>query len=322
MRQSRLFVELAARKNVLGIEQLILGCASMLGHTERARATAALANAMRLGIRQFDVARSYGYGQAERLLGDFFAANRSEVRITSKYGIAPASGLRANAIRILRGGVGGLRHLRFFPGSNARDANSEFWSAAEILKGLEQSLRELRTDYLDEFLLHSPPTELAQRDEVFRTLDIAQRNGKVRKIGVCTDATSALAFLNRVQTAQISFNLQHAPMPPRLHAFPKSIHHIFGGRGGVAHMAQRLKETRVNNPELDGAFFDAPELLSEAILRVSLRAAGAQSAVVSMHDAKHQMRNVNAFVNPTLSDQLIDDLANALVCRVAAARLV
>jgi predicted oxidoreductase len=332
VRQSGLFVELASPQPVVqekyappatsqnvGIEQLILGCASMLGYTDRASAMAALANAMRLGIRQFDVARSYGYGQAERLLGDFFAAHRAEVRITSKYGIAPASGMRANAIRVLRGRMGGLRHLRFFRGANARDANGTFWSPSEILKGLEQSLRELRTDYLDEFLLHSPPAELADRDEVFRALDTAQRNGKVVKFGVCTDAQTALAFLSRVQTAQISFNLEHAPMPPKLRAFPKSINHIFGGRGGIARMMQRLKDTHVHAPEIESALFDAPEKLNEAIVRVSLRAAGAQSAVISMNNVQHQARNVAAVLSPTLNDPLIEHLVGAFFLGAAHA---
>lgn len=326
MREGGLFVELASKAEVSRpntaqvADQLILGCASMLGHTTRAKSISALESAMRLGIRQFDVARSYGYGQAERLLGDFFSANRSCIRITSKYGIAPAFGVRANCIRVLRGGAYGLRHLKFMPSGNSRASNAQFWSVKSVLRGLEQSLRELRTDYLDEFLLHSPPVELSQRNELFQALCDLRRAGKVAKIGVSTDAKSMLSFVECVECAQVGFNLEHAPVTSEFRAFPKSINHIFGGRGGMERIALRLKGLyRI-------AFKDAPHeqlvcqaesledpvMLNEAIIRVALRASGAHAAVISMSDPRHQANNVAAVMAPQLSSQLIDFLAKQL----------
>ncbi len=285
----------------------------MLGFTNRASATRALDNALRLGISQFDVARTYGYGQAERLLGDFFASNRSTVKITSKYGIASATGLRANAIRLLRGGTAGLRHLQFFGNANAQSAHSVFWSASAIQKSLEQSLGELRTEYLDEFLLHSPPPELALRDEVFQALASAQRAGKVRQVGVSSDAQTALAFLPKLQTAQISFNLEHPALPMQLRAFPKTINHVYGGRGGSARMGLRIKHALAEAlPQFDPSFVEDPAQLNEAILRVSLAAAGARAAVVSMNNPSHQALNVAAVVSPVLPDLLIQYLSEAL----------
>ena len=326
MWEGGLFVELRIdaeifRTNVVhGPDQLILGCASMLGYTNRAKAIRALESALRLGIRQFDVARSYGYGQAERLLGNFFSANRSSVRITSKYGIAPAVGMRANCIRILRGGAGGLRHLEFFPSANTRDPNAKFWSAKSVLEGLEQSLKELRTDYLDEFLLHSPPVELSKRCELFQALNDAQRAGKLTRIGVCTDAKSMMSFVECVQQAQISFNLEHASVTSKLRAFPKSINHIFGGRGGMDRVALRLKEVcrnHFNSPAheaiaLQAACLDDPSGLNEAMIRVALLGAGAQAAVISMNDPRHQALNVAAVTAPQLPSQLIKFLTEQL----------
>jgi hypothetical protein len=321
VRQGGLFVELASKAEVSrpndtqGVNQLILGCASMLGYTNRAKSIGALESAMSLGIRQFDVARSYGYGQAERLLGDFFSANRSSIRITSKYGIAPAVGVRANCIRILRGGVRGLRHLEFVPSSNSRDANGEFWSVKSVLRGLEQSLSELRTDYIDEFLLHSPPVELSERSELFQALNNARRAGKIAKIGVSTDAKSMLSFLECVQCAQVGFNIEHAPVTSQFRAFPKSINHIFGGRGGKERIALRLKglyRTRFNNgPEhelfaIQTECLEDPVMLNEAMIRIALRAAGADAAVISMSDPRHQANNVAALTAPQVPNQLIE----------------
>jgi aryl-alcohol dehydrogenase-like predicted oxidoreductase len=300
---------------------LILGCASMLGFTPRLRAIAALESAMALGIHRFDVARSYGYGQAERLLGDFFRANRKDVEITSKYGIAPASGLRANAIRMLRGRWSGLRHLQFRKLADTQDGASDFWSPGSLLRGLDQSLRELRTEYLDEFLLHSPPMALAQRDALFGAVEQMLRAGKIRRFGVCTDAQTMLVFAARLQCAQISFNLTH-PAPPQLPCtVSKSINHVFAGRTGRALILARLQSAL--QPELLAAaqldeswgkckLDENGHYANEAILRVSLQAAGALAAVVAMNDPAHQQANVAAFTKPQLPEQLIQFFANTL----------
>jgi hypothetical protein len=300
---------------------LILGCASMLGFTPRARAIAALESAMALGIRRFDVARSYGYGQAERLLGDFFRANRRDVEITSKYGIAPASGVRANAIRLLRGGFSGLRHLEFGLAANAQDAASAFWSPKILLRGLDQSLRELRTEYLDEFLLHSPPAALAERDALFDAIKSAQQAGKIRKFGVCTDAQTMLVFAAQLQSAQISFNLTHTGISPPQRALPKSINHVFAGRGGraliLARLQSALQPALLARAQLDEswaqrALIENEHYANEAILRVSLLASGASAAVIAMNDPAHQQFNVAVFSKPQLPEPLIQFFVDTL----------
>jgi aryl-alcohol dehydrogenase-like predicted oxidoreductase len=286
----------------------------MLGFTPRSRAIAALESAMALGIRRFDVARSYGYGQAERLLGDFFRANRRDVEITSKYGIAPASGLRANAIRLLRGGFSGLRHLEFGLAANARDAASAFWSPKLLLRGLDQSLRELRTEYVDEFLLHSPPAPLAGRDALFNAISAAQQAGKIRRFGVCTDAQTMLAFEKHVQSAQITFNLTHAGITPQQRAVPKSINHVFAGRGGRALILARLQSAlepawlaaaQLDESWAQRSLIENEHYANEAILR-------ADAAVIAMNDPAHQQFNVAAFSKPQLPEQLIHFFANTL----------
>lgn len=62
------------------------GCAALPVDQPRI-ARAILDHAFELGIRHFDVARLYGYGEAERILGDFLRGIRSEVTITTKCGL-------------------------------------------------------------------------------------------------------------------------------------------------------------------------------------------------------------------------------------------
>ena len=43
------------------------------------------------GIRHFDTAPYYGYGEAERVLGEFLFEKRDQVTVTTKFGIQPPS---------------------------------------------------------------------------------------------------------------------------------------------------------------------------------------------------------------------------------------
>lgn len=104
-----------------------------------------------LGINAFDTARGYGF--AEHVLGNWMQAqgNRSELVILSKCGD-------------LKNGV---LHL----------------NRKVIEEELEQSLRELRTDYIDIFLLHrdDPNTPIY---EYIDCLNEAKQSGKIRAFGV------------------------------------------------------------------------------------------------------------------------------------------
>ncbi|HXA47261.1 MAG TPA: aldo/keto reductase, partial [Burkholderiaceae bacterium] len=56
-------------------------------------------------------------------------------------------------------------------------------SRAHIVSSLENSLRHLRTDYVDLLLIHRPDP-LMQADEVAEAFDALHRTGKVRHFGV------------------------------------------------------------------------------------------------------------------------------------------
>ena len=88
--------------------------------TDEAKDT--IGRAVELGISLFDTAQGYGFGAAERLLGDALWARvrREDVRVATK------GGLRMEGGRLLR------------------DA-SRRW----LREGVESSLRNLDTDYVD-----------------------------------------------------------------------------------------------------------------------------------------------------------------------------
>src|SRR6266851_5491872 len=69
--------------------RLGFGCGSIMGVLGRHDSLKLLETAYDAGIRHFDVAPRYGYGEAESCLGEFLEHHRGQITVTTKYGIAP-----------------------------------------------------------------------------------------------------------------------------------------------------------------------------------------------------------------------------------------
>ena len=70
--------------------QLGFGCSSLMGASGKRASLATLEAAFAAGIRHFDVAPMYGYGEAESCLGEFLKRHPGAATVTTKYGIPPA----------------------------------------------------------------------------------------------------------------------------------------------------------------------------------------------------------------------------------------
>ena len=138
--------------------RLGLGCGSVMGRVSRRESERAIAAALDHGITHFDVARAYGYGEAEALLGTVLKGHRDRVVVASKFGLrAPRASGALRRLKPLAQGlvaaVPGLRPiLRSAVGGNARAADRFSVTAAKA--SLDQSLAALATDYLDILFLH------------------------------------------------------------------------------------------------------------------------------------------------------------------------
>jgi diketogulonate reductase-like aldo/keto reductase len=137
---------------------------------------AALQLGLDLGLSLIDTAEMYGEGAAEELIGEAIAGRRAEVFLVSK--VYPHNATRQGAIR-----------------------------------ACERSLRRLRTDYLDCYLLHWRGTvPLIETIEAFQTL---RRAGKILDYGVSNfdvdDMEEALALPggDGIVTDQVLYNLEH-----------------------------------------------------------------------------------------------------------------
>lgn len=124
------------------------------GETDAAEGERAVHCAIDLGINYFDVAPYYGRGLAETRLGAALAGRRDKVILATKCG-------------------------RY-------DVAQFDFSAARIRRSIEESLRRLRTDYLDVFLAHDIEFVEARQiiEEAIPTMRELQREGKTRFIGI------------------------------------------------------------------------------------------------------------------------------------------
>jgi aryl-alcohol dehydrogenase-like predicted oxidoreductase len=179
------------------IPVLGVGC-SALASAGKKKALQLLGTAFDAGVRHFDVARYYGYGEAEGLLGTFVKSRRAEVTITTKFGIEPPR--RTNAVRFAM--QAGRRLVRLVPAARSvLQRRSEglvkrgAFSVKDARASLETSLRALGTDYIDFFLLHDYSVSGDSPHELVAFLSDAAKAGKIRDFGLGTGIEDVLRAL-------------------------------------------------------------------------------------------------------------------------------
>lgn len=134
------------------------------GRCARAELTAALEQALALGVRLFDTAPIYGFGESERALGKLLAGRPEETLVISKGGLVWDSQNR-------------VRHDN---------------TPTTLRRQLENSLQHLRRDTLDVFLLHWPDPSVPLGESV-EALERCRQQGLLRSWGVsnfsCAEVT-------------------------------------------------------------------------------------------------------------------------------------
>ena len=110
------------------------------------------------GINFVDTANDYGVSwdvPAEEQIGKHISGRRSEYYLATKCGCAPGGG-------------------------------SHIWTRENAVRGLEESLRRLRTDYVDIMQYHNPTVEEVEAGDLIAVLKDMQDQGKVRWLGIST----------------------------------------------------------------------------------------------------------------------------------------
>lgn len=146
-------------------------------------AVATIAGAWDLGIRYFDTAPFYGYGQSERLVGEVLSSKaRDQFILGTKVG------------RLL---VPDEEEPAFFQGDHHLRPRTDY-SADGARRSLEESLERLGMDRVDVVLVHDPDDHLDEAlDGAFVALAEMRAEGTIGAIGAGMNWSEPLAYLAR-----------------------------------------------------------------------------------------------------------------------------
>jgi len=142
----------------------------MWGGTDETESIATIQAAFEHGINVVDTAPVYGFGHSEEIVGKAIAESR----------------LRSNVIIATKVG------LQWEGGRVSRNA-----SRARILREVEDSLRRLRTDYIDIYQVHWPDP-LITIEETADAMHMLLAQGKIRAIGVSNFSVVQMERFRRV----------------------------------------------------------------------------------------------------------------------------
>ena len=180
---------------VPGIQSSVLGfgCASIMGARSANESKKAISMAVDYGITHFDLARSYGYGEAERFVGNILAKEREKFVISSKFGIkANGKAKLLSPLKPLIRVYKKIKKPKEVP-SSLNSTNSvhadRFHDRVLIRKvnmitSLEASLKALNTDYLDYFFIHEPLETIESIEEILETSELLKKKGQIKALGL------------------------------------------------------------------------------------------------------------------------------------------
>ncbi len=127
----------------------------MWGGTDEAESIVTIRAALGHGVNVIDTAPVYGFGRSEEIVGK-----------------AIADGLRSQVILATKVG------LEWQDGKITRNASRE-----RIMREIDNSLRRLRTDYIDVYQVHWPDMKVPM-EETAKAMRQLYEQGKIRAIGV------------------------------------------------------------------------------------------------------------------------------------------
>ncbi len=143
----------------------------MWGEQEDRDSIRAVHAALDSGITLFDTAEGYGNGKSEEVLGEALKDRRSSAVIATK-------------------------------------ASGPTYAEDELTAACENSLRRLKTDYIDIYQLHWPRKTAVSPLQILETVGKLKKSGKIRSFGVCNYGPNDIAeLLDGIVTNQLNYGL-------------------------------------------------------------------------------------------------------------------
>lgn len=259
---------------------------------EAARVLGAVLDA---GITIIDT--SPDYGRSEELIGQFIAHRRSEYVLASKCGCVPGAGM-------------GGEHVH---------------TAENIRAGVEQSLRRMKTDYLDLVQFHRSLTRQEFEEHgALAALQDLQREGKVRFIGVSGTLPNlaeqiAMGVFDAFQIPYSALQREHEDVIAQASAAGAGIIIRGGAARGLPTDWERrsyymlpgsVPRDRWEQARLDD-LLDGMDRM-EFTLRFTLSNPDLDTTIVGTKDTGHLQTNIAAALKGPLSADVVDEAKRRL----------
>ena len=218
-----------------------------------------LQEAAELGVTYFDTADIYDKGYGEEILAKALPRQRHDVVIGTKFGY---DFYNNNLLLLLMG----------------QEERRRCFDPDYIRYACEQSLRRLRTDYIDLYQLHNPTMDVIERDEVFETLEDLVREGKIRyyaadlgpDVGWSQEGDACMRYRN-VSALQIIYSILE--QEPAREFFPVAEEFEVGLISRLPHASGVLTDRSVDGlPDFDPSNHRArrnPQWINQAVARAN-----------------------------------------------------
>lgn len=263
------------------------GCSNLGSDLSYRESCALIETAYAAGFRHFDVAPSYGHGQAERVLGDVLRTVRNEVCLVTKAGIShPRGASSLQAVKRLLAPVKKLLPGLWASGAQrARRATAPRgqFSAAQVSASIQESLVRLRTQRIDWLLLHDiTVNELSE--ETLRALADAIAAGHVNGVGLGTSVadTKSIIAAHPGTFGFLQVNHFWGAYVPQFHLGSKLVTHRVI-REGTAIVRSNAFLRTLERDSICAALKEAllaPDCIVDLLLSASLRTNGVETVLV------------------------------------------
>jgi aryl-alcohol dehydrogenase (NADP+) len=281
----------------LNVSRACFGTMTFGGQVDEKTASGMVNYCLDQGINFFDTANVYEAGASEQMLGKALEGRREKVILASK----------------VRGKMG--------------DAPDESGlSRAAVLRAVEESLKRLRTDYLDLYYLHQPDYGVPL-EETLETMELLVRQGKVRHPAISNYSSWQvcrmlwLAEKNNYQPALIAqqmYNLlargveqEFVPMAKEFGVSLIAYNPLAGGLLTGKHRRDVIAQgTRFdNNSMYQARYWHAENFQAVERLKVIAEKAGRTLLSLSLNWLLHETPTDSVIIGASRQEQLEENLA-------------
>ncbi len=263
-------------------KNLGFGCAGLLRLPTQWQREKLLRTALDAGITHFDVARMYGAGAAEGILGSCLKGRLDRATVATKFGFPCGVPTRRqvaiqSAARWVANWHPAVKKILKRSSAPAGDRHYDY-SVGEMERSLATSLKELRVERLDLFFIHEPRAADRVPEDLGEALRLLKKKGDIGAFGLSALPDDLAYFFRerpelRGEAVQYPFLRADASLPPiPAEMYAGAFHVLAGPLGVVAQHVERDTSFARTWSEKLGLDLRRRESLALSLLAVSLNA--------------------------------------------------